>query len=212
MLDGPRIPAASGRARSLVVFLHGYGADGNDLIDIGRMWAPVLRDTAFVSPHAPDRHPVVPTGRQWFPLASDDFKRINSGVQQAAPSIHAFLDAELASYGLGDDRLVLVGFSQGTMMALEVGPRRSGKIAGIVGYSGMVAGADRLAEGTHRQPVLLIHGDADPLIPVIALHAGVQALGNAGFPVEWHVSPGLAHGIDEEGLRLGAAFVRRVLG
>ncbi|HZP19595.1 MAG TPA: dienelactone hydrolase family protein [Bauldia sp.] len=211
-LSGPRLAPASGKAKSLVVFLHGYGADGHDLIDIGRMWSGLMPDTAFASPHAPDPHPEAPQGRQWFPLASIDFRTIDLGVRQAAPILDAFLDAELARYGLGDDRLALVGFSQGTMLAFEAGPRRKGKIAGIIGYSGMLSGVERLDKAPHRPPILLVHGGADQLVPVIAVHAAAQALGQAGFPVEWHVSPMLGHGIDEEGLRLGANFLKRVLG
>jgi phospholipase/carboxylesterase len=210
MLDGPRLSPASGRpAASLVVFLHGYGADGNDLIDIGRAWANYLPDTAFVSPHAPAPCDQSPMGRQWFPLSLGDPRLIWQGVQDAAPSLDAFLDAELARLGLDDSRLALVGFSQGTMMALHVGLRRRNGIAGIVGYSGYLAGAEHLGETVARPPILLIHGDADQVVPVIALHGAVQALGRAGFLVEWHVAPGLAHGIDEDGLRRGADFLRR---
>ena len=213
-LDGPRITPLSGRpAESLVVFLHGYGADGNDLIDIGRAWAPLLPGTAFVSPHAPEPCAEAPVGRQWFPLASVDPHLLRERVRAAAPVLDAFIDAELAAHGLTDDRLALVGFSQGTMMALHVGPRRGGGIAGIVGYSGLLAGPEDLqAELRHRPPVLLIHGAADPVIPAIALNAAVQALTAAGFPVESHLRPGLQHGIDQEGLARGAGFVQRVLG
>ncbi|MBN8997529.1 MAG: dienelactone hydrolase family protein [Rhizobiales bacterium] len=211
MLDGPRLSPASGRpAASLVVFLHGYGADGNDLIDIGRAWSNYLPDTAFASPHAPSPCDQAPMGRQWFPLAMGDPHRIWQGVQSAAPALDAFLDAELKRLGLGDAHLALVGFSQGTMMALHVGLRRRARIAGIVGYSGYLAGAEDLGETVNRPPILLVHGDADQVVPVIALHGAAEALGRAGFPVEWHVSPGLAHGIDEQGLRLGADFLRRV--
>jgi phospholipase/carboxylesterase len=213
MIDGPRLPPANGGpARKLVVFLHGYGADGNDLIDLGRMFAPILPDTAFASPHAPDPCDQAPMGRQWFPLALGDLHAYWRGVEHAAPKLQAFLDAELARLRLGDRDLALVGFSQGTMMALHVGLRRPAPIAGIVGYSGHLAGPEHLADqGIHKVPILLVHGAADPLIPVVALHAAVQSLGAAGFVTEWHVSPGLAHGIDEDGLRLGADFLRRVL-
>jgi len=214
VIDGPRIPPASGKAaRSLVVFLHGYGADGNDLIDIGRMLAPVLPDTAFASPHAPSPCDEAPMGRQWFPLARTDPAKLRTGVLAAAPAVDAFLDAELERNSLDDSRLALVGFSQGTMMALHVGPRRSGPIAGIVGYSGLLPGPEHLkAEMKHRPPVLLVHGEADPLIPAMATFAAERVLGGAGFQVEWHIRPGLEHGIDEDGLRLGAEFLRRVLG
>jgi phospholipase/carboxylesterase len=210
MLDGPRIKPASGQpAKSLVVFLHGYGADGNDLIDIGREWARFLPDTAFASPHAPQSSVDAPMGRQWFPLTLGDLDLIWRGVDQAAPSLNAFLDAELTRLGLGDDRLALVGFSQGAMMAIHVGPRRKATIAGIVGYSGYLAGQEHLASTPHRPPVLLVHGAVDDLIPVMALHTAAPALGAAGFPVEWHVREGIGHGIDMEGLNLGAAFLRR---
>ncbi len=213
-LDGPRLaPASGGPAASLVVFLHGYGADGNDLIDIGRMLAPVLPETAFVSPHAPEPCSEMPVGRQWFPLASADPHLLRERVRAAAPALDVFLDAELAAHGLADDRLALVGFSQGTMMALHVGPRRAGGMAGIVGYSGLLAGPEDLpAELCHRPPVLLVHGAADAVIPAIALTAAARALGDAGFAVETHVRPGLQHGIDQQGLALGAGFLQRVLG
>ena len=213
LLDGPRVPPLSGEpAASLVVFLHGYGADGNDLIDVGRMWAPALPDTAFVSPHAPDPCAEAPVGRQWFPLARADPHLLREGVLSAAPALDAFLDAELAARGLGDERLALVGFSQGAMMALHVGPRRAGRIAGIVGYSGLLAGPEHLpAELRHKPPVLLVHGEADPVIPVMALFAAQRVLREAALDVESHARPGLQHGIDQEGLGFGVEFLRRVL-
>ncbi len=213
MIDGPRIPPRSGgAAKSLVVFLHGYGADGNDLIDIGRMWAPALPDTAFASPHAPEPCAEAPVGRQWFPLAGTDQQKLRDGVLTAGPILDAFLDAELARHGLDDGKLALVGFSQGTMMALHVGPRRAHRIAGIVGYSGLLPGPEFLAaEARNKPPVLLVHGDADPLIPAMALHVAARILGESGFQVEWHVRPNLQHGIDQEGLTWGADFLRRVL-
>ncbi len=213
VLDGPRIEPRGGPARSLVVFLHGYGADGNDLIDIGRLWAPRLPATAFVSPHAPEPCAESPTGRQWFPLAGVDPGKLRDGVRSAAPALDAFLDAELKRHSLADDRLALVGFSQGTMMALDVAPRRQHRIAGVVGYSGLLPGPEFLAAETkHRPPILLVHGDADPLIPSMALFAAQRILGDNGFEVEWHIRQGLPHAIDQEGLDLGLAFLQRVLG
>ena len=212
-IDGPRLaPLAGGPAGSLVVFLHGYGADGNDLIDIGRYWAPVLPDTAFAAPHAPEPCSEMPVGRQWFLLAHGDLHACYAGVRHAAPALDAFLDAELARLGRAAGNLARGGFSPGAMMAGQVGPRRRGRIAGIVAYSGLLAGGEHLeVEALHKPPVLMVHGDADPVIPVMALHAATPVLGAAGFDVEWHVTPGLAHGIDQDGLRLGADFLRRVL-
>jgi phospholipase/carboxylesterase len=213
MIDGPRVqPASGGRAGSLVVLLHGYGADGNDLIDIGRHWAPALPDTAFVSPHAPERCAEAPSGRQWFPFSLSEPEDFWRGVNKAAPALDEFLDAELKRHTLDADRLALVGFSQGTMMALHVAPRRIDQIAGVIGYSGLLAGPSHLkADLQSVPPVLLIHGADDPLIPAVALHEAANELGAVSIDVEWHIRPGLQHGIDVEGLALGLTFLKRVL-
>jgi phospholipase/carboxylesterase len=218
-LDGPRLEPRSGTAKQLVVFLHGYGADGNDLIDIGRAWQQVLPDAAFVSPHAPQPCGQAPTRREWFPLTSRDPDERWTGVNAAAPPLNAFIDAELKRRSLPDSALALVGFSQGTMMALHLGLRRANAPAAIVGYSGMLVvpediDADKFAaEIRSRPPVLLVHGDQDQLIPVQALMHATQGLAALEIPVEWHISAGVEHGIDQEGLRQGGEFlVRRFSG
>jgi len=214
-LDGPRLEPRSGKARQLVVFLHGYGADGNDLIDIGRAWQGLMPDAAFVSPHAPRPCGQAPMGREWFPLTFRDPGERWAGVTMAAPMLNAFLDAELGRRQLPPSALVLVGFSQGTMMTLHVGLRRAVPPAAIVGYSGMLVVPEDVdaqtfaAEITARPPVLLVHGDQDPLIPVQALFHAAQELAALGIPAEWHVSAGVGHGIDQEGLRQGGEFIAR---
>jgi phospholipase/carboxylesterase len=211
-LDGPRLPAARGRADSLVVLLHGYGADGRDLIDLGEAWRDVLPSTAFFSPHAPEPCGMAPVGRQWFPLTFADPHERWRGVVGARPVLEAALDAELARLGLPPERLALVGFSQGTMMALHTGLRRLAGPAAILGYSGELVGPERLAaEATAAPPILLVHGDQDDVIPVRALFAACEALAAAGRPSQFHLSPGLGHGIDEEGLRQGGLFLARAL-
>ena len=137
-LDGPRLNPRSGTARQLVVFLHGYGADGNDLIEIGRAWQQMLPHAAFVSPHAPEPCGQAPVGRQWFALTFRDPDERWIGVNKAAPILERFLDAELIRHKLPPSALALVGFSQGTMMALHVGLRRAVAPAAIVGYSGLL--------------------------------------------------------------------------
>lgn len=214
-LNGPRLtPAAAGAARHLVVFLHGYGANGADLIALGREWSHVLPHAAFVSPDAPETCPANPYGgRQWFELTVIGAEELWLGVNRAAPVLNAFLDAELAAHGLDDGALALVGFSQGAMMALHVGLRRPRPPAAIVGYSGLLAGPQHLAAQIQaRPPVLLVHGDSDELIPVQALTAAREILASVGVPVEWHVSKNLGHGIDAEGLRLAGAFLAEGLG
>lgn len=207
LLDGPRLQPLSGQARNLVVLLHGYGADGNDLIDIGRAWQGYLPDAAFVAPHAPEPCGMAGSGRQWFPLTMRDPHERWTGVVGARPALDAFLDAELARLGLDDRALVLVGFSQGTMMALHTGLRRSRAPAAIVGYSGLLVGPERLAEEhTGTPPVLLVHGTADDVIPAQALFMSAQGLAEAGLTCEWHLSVDVGHGIDEDGLRHGLQF------
>jgi phospholipase/carboxylesterase len=217
-LDGPRLPAKSGTARQLVVLLHGYGADGRDLIDIGREWQAWLPDAAFVSPHAPERCAQAPTGRQWFDLTFRDPDERWRGVNRARPALDAFLDAELATLGLDDSRLALVGFSQGTMMALHTGLRRRQAPAAIVGYSGILVGPDHLGEATARTrkgevpAVLLVHGDADQVIPLDALFQSGEDLAKAGLACQWHLSLGVGHGIDPAGLRHGGLFLVKNFG
>ena len=211
-LDGPRLPAKSRRTRQLVVFLHGYGADGNDLIEIGRQWQAWLPDAEFVSPHAPERCTQSPSGRQWFPLTFRDPTERWTGAVAAHPTLDAFLDSELERTGLDDSRMALVGFSQGTMMALHVGLRRSRAPAAILGYSGLLVGEDKLAELSARPPVLLIHGDADQVVPLDALFQSADALGQAGLTCQWHLSMGVGHGIDPAGLRQGGLFLAQSFG
>ncbi|HVV63141.1 MAG TPA: prolyl oligopeptidase family serine peptidase [Pseudolabrys sp.] len=214
-LDGPRVEPRSGKVRQLVVFLHGYGADGNDLIEIGRAWQPLLPDAAFVSPHAPNPCGQAPVGCEWFPLTFRDPNERWTGVNAAGPGLDAFLDAELARRQLPPSALALVGFSQGTMMSLHVGLRRAVRPAAIVGYSGMLVVPENAnpekfgAEIRSKPPVLLIHGDSDDLIPVQALFHAAQGLASLDVPVEWHMSPGVGHGIDQEGLRHGGEFLAR---
>jgi phospholipase/carboxylesterase len=195
-----------------VVLLHGLGADGRDLIALGESWQALLPHAEFVAPNAPFPCDMAPYGYQWFSLQDRAPARILAGVQATAPLLQRFLDEALAARGLTPDRMALVGFSQGTMMSLFVAPRRPLPVAGVVGYSGALFGGERLAvEATARPPVLLVHGDADPVVPVEALPAAVAALKAGGFAVEWARRPGLGHGIDAEGLHLGGQFLSRVL-
>lgn len=211
-LTGPMMPPASGGdPRSVVILLHGYGSNGDDLIGLAPYWRDALPDTVFLSPNAPQPCPGAPGGFQWWSLTSFSPEARAAGVRQAAPVIDHFIDNVLAHFSLSEDRLALVGFSQGTMASLHVGPRRLQPLAGIVGYSGMLADAGALAEAPTRPPILLVHGDADPMVPVAAFHQAKDALGAAGFELATHVSPGLGHSIDEPGLKLGGEFLARVL-
>ena len=212
-LHGPVVAPASGRApASMVILLHGYGSNGEDLIGLVPYWRGALPDTVFLSPNASQPCPGAPGGFQWWPLTNLSPQARASGVREAAPALNAYIDHQLAQYGLAEDKLALVGFSQGTMAALHVGPRREHQLAGIVGYSGMLADPNSpTAELRTRPPVLLVHGEVDPMIPVSALHQTQASLESAGFEVTAHISPGLGHSIDQKGLQLGERFLSQVL-
>ena len=214
-LDGPRLaPLSGGMPQSLVVLIHGYGASGDDLIGLAREWQPLLPETAFVAPHAPERLPYGGMGGyQWFHLTLQDEAELWPGVCRAAPDLDAFIDRELSRHALDGASLALAGFSQGTMMALHAGLRRSVPCAGIIGYSGALAGPEHLAgEITARPPVLLVHGEEDKVIPVGAMHLAARTLAGAEVAVEWHVCHALGHGIDRKGLVLGGDFLKHALG
>ncbi len=216
-IDGPRVAAKSGKARQLVVFLHGYGADGTDLIEIGRQWRAFLPDADFVAPNAPERCTMSPMGRQWFPLTMRDPEERWRGVIGARPILDAFLDAELEKRGLDERALALVGFSQGTMMALHVGLRRAIAPRAILGYSGiLVLGPEQPGAARPQQDpppaTLLVHGEEDDLIPAEALLISATALADMRVPTQWHMSAGLGHGIDNAGLVHGALFLAQSFG
>ncbi len=212
-LAGPSFgPARGGTPRQLVVLLHGYGADGNDLLGLAPRWASLLPDTRFMAPHAPFPCEASPFGRQWFGFQGRDDGMILAETRTAAAILDAYIDAELERHGLNEDRLALVGFSQGTMMALHVAPRRPRAVAAVVGYSGALVAPQLLAaEIKSRPPVLLVHGTADPVVPYAALAAAQAALQSAGIAAVGETRPGLAHGIDEEGLARGSAFLAAAL-
>ena len=218
MLDGPRLAAKSQKPEQLVVFLHGYGANGNDLIAIGRQWRTLMPGAAFVAPNAPEPCAQVPGGRQWFRLTMHDQNERWTGVNKAAPILDTFLDTELDRHGLDDRKLALVGFSQGTMLALHAGLRRPRPPAAILGYSGELVVAEpqdpALAPkpaGTF-PPIFLIHGSQDDVISAEALFLSAGELARAGIPCQWHLSLGLGHGIDGEGLLHGGLFLAKCFG
>lgn len=213
-LDGPRLVALSGsKPNALVILIHGYGSNGDDLISLARMIQPALPHAAFVAPNAPSQIPRMAAAHQWWPIETFSMAERAAGAAAAAPALDAFITHALEEAGLPSDRLLLVGFSQGTMMALHVGLRRPEPIAGIVGISGMLVAPERLhAEIRNRPPVLLIHGTDDDVVPFRSMELASTALTASGVTVATHVSPGLGHSVGQDGLAAAAAFAVRVLG
>jgi len=212
-IDGPyRGPANGEKPEKLIIMLHGVGADGDDLIDLATPLGSVFPNTGFASPHAPLPYDMAPMGRQWFSLMDRDPNKLLAGAQAAAPVLSAFIDDQKSAHGLNDSDIALLGFSQGTMMSLYHAPRRAGQLAGVLGFSGALIGGGSLeTEAVSKPPILLIHGEADPVVPFGAMGAAAQALANAGFTVDTLSRPGLGHGIDPQGLQAGAAFLKSVL-
>ena len=213
-LSGPAQPPASGGApQQIVVFFHGVGADGNDLIALAPFFAQALPDALFLAPDGPEPCDMAPFGRQWFSLLDRSTARLVQEVRRARSVIDGFLDGLLETHGLGDDKLALIGFSQGTMAALHVALRRPRPVAAMVGFSGALLESDEMAgEITARPPTLLVHGTHDEVVPAQALplaEAGLQAL---GVEVQTMIRPGLGHGIDPEGAQLARQFLAQHLG
>ncbi len=210
LLDGPRrLPAAGGAPTGLVVLCHGLGADGNDLIDLAETWGQAVPHAAFASPDAPFHHESG-FGRQWWSVADRAPAVMEAGVRRAAPYLDAYIDAELARLNLPADAYALMGFSQGAMMVLFTGLRRAVAPRAILAFSGALVAPDRLvAEMAHPVPVLLVHGEADEVVPVARSRDAETALRAAAIPVEAVFVPRLGHGIDPTGLAMGGLFLQR---
>ena len=212
IVNGASLQPSSGAApKQIVLLIHGFGSSGSDMISLAPSWQQRLPDALFLAPHAPQRCGFG-AGYQWWELSDITPHALATGAAQAAPSINAFIDRKLKQYGLSEADLAIVGFSQGTMMALHVGLRRPRQLAAIVGYSGMLAGSAELRhEQITRPPVLLVHGSHDPVVPVAALHSAESDLKRLGIEVTTHVSSGVGHSVDPVGLRLGRDFVSQAL-
>ncbi len=222
--SGPALPAFSGKAASAVVILHGYGADAMDLFPLAQQWQPALPDTVFVSLNAPYPCEASPMGRQWFSLFDIDASNRNgaltywpqekllSGLRGAAEILNHWCDEILLEYKIPPSRLALTGFSQGCMMALHTGLRRDAQIACIAGFSGRLLAPELLAaEIKSKPPIMLVHGDADDIVPPQSLALAEQALRAQGVEVAAEMRPNLAHGIDEHGLEMALELFKRTL-
>lgn len=214
-LSGHRAAPRSGHTSSLVILLHGYGADGSDLFGLAGPLSEHMPDTAFRAPDAPERSRVNPMGYQWFPIpwldGSAEAER-DASLARSAGLLDAYITEAMDEEEVTPGRTALLGFSQGTVMSLYVAPRRAEPLACIVGFSGRLIEAEALKrEARSKPPVLLVHGDQDEMIPVDALEEARTGLTEAGFSVRWHVSQGVGHGIAPDGLGLALAFLREHL-
>lgn len=210
-----RKAARSGQAKSLVIFVHGYGANGADLLGLADVLAPHLPDTAFVAPDAPERIPGAPFGFQWFGIPRFDGtspEEAEAGLNRSTADLNDFIDQRLAYEKLTPQALALVGFSQGAMMSLHVAPRRAQAMAAVISISGKLMFPERLkTEALVRPPVLVMHGDEDQVVEFSEMTVACNALVGAGFETFGHVMEGTGHGIAEDGLVNALAFLNRTL-
>ena len=213
-LSGPiHEPASGGQAQQLVILCHGVGADGNDLIGLAPYLAKVLPEAKFIAPNAPYAFDGAPFGYQWFSLGDMSIETKLAGTQNAAPILEDFIDEQLAAHGLNEKQLALVGFSQGAMLSLHVGLRRQRQLACIIGYSGMLIGPELLAdELKSHPPVLLMHGDADDIVPPENLGLAVATLQQFGIHVQSEMRPALGHSLDDRCIMLAMDFLAQSFG
>ncbi len=209
-------PKSGGKPKQIIALLHGYGSNGRDLISLAPYWQEAAPDALFISPDAPFSCEMGEGAnenmRQWFSLMERTPEKYLEGVNQARPILDTYLDEALDAHGLTDRELILVGFSQGTMMSLYTGLRRKGKIAGILGYSGSLIGAEELNEdGINKPPIRLIHGESDDVVTIDKYHHAVKNLTENGFDVSGHTTPNLTHSIDGAGVESGSKFISKIV-
>jgi len=209
-LKGPEAkPKSGGKAKQLVILLHGLGANGEDLFGLVPYFAKVLEDAHFISPDAPFPCDMAPFGLQWFSLQDRSEEAILKGVREAAPILNSFIDKKKNELGLEDKDVFLIGFSQGTMLSLYTALRREKPLGGVLGYSGALAGAHLIKdECKSKPPVCLIHGEIDDVVPFDAFNQAMSVLQKQGFEVHGYSSPDLAHGIDPAGMQIGIKFIK----
>lgn len=215
-LEFKRRDAQSGTTQNVVMFLHGYGADGADLLGLADPLAPLMENTTFIAPDAPEKCVANPFGYQWFPipwLDGSSPEEAEAGIERATADLNGFIDQVLEDEGISPENLGIIGFSQGTMMALQVLPRRAEPVGGIVGFSGRLMEAERLSEEVKsKPPVMLVHGDQDDVVPPASLEQAARALASLEFEVYAHMSEGTAHGIAPDGLEFAVQFLKEKLG
>jgi phospholipase/carboxylesterase len=205
-------PSAGGKPTALVVLLHGLGADGADLLSLAPMLGRVLPHAMFVAPDAPFPCDMAPYGRQWFSLQDRSPPKVLEGTTMVRPIVDRFLDEALEVWGLKNDALALLGFSQGAMTSLYVGLHRAMPPAAILAFSGVLVGEVPPASAKGYPPVLLVHGEDDEVVPFSSFRYARSTLTSAGVSVEALARPGLGHGIDEAGLDAAQKMLSRCLG
>ena len=204
-----KINSLSGQTKKIVILSHGYGADCNDLVSIGEYWQRFLPDTAFVAPNAPTVCQINRSGFEWFDLMQTSIEKINEEFKSALVKLDEFIEAQLLEYKLTKKDLFLMGFSQGTMMSLQLGLSYKEPVGGILGYSGKIYNFEMLKKNIKsKPPVVLFHGTEDTIIPLEEMYASYELLRAQSIDVTYKVFENCGHSITPEGLSLGLKFIK----
>ena len=206
-LSGP-INQSDNKVKNLIFFIHGWGSDGNDLIQISRLWENEIHNVAFLAPNGPEACPQNPNGKQWFDILSENTEEMFQGLCNSFSLLDRYIDNQLSNFSLGKEDFFLVGFSQGTMLSLHASVRR--KCKGIIGYSGAYLEGP-LTANIIKNDILLVHGQIDPIVPLERMKQAEQKLKNLSSTLETKIYENLEHSINEEGLELGSNFIKKRL-
>ena len=215
VLEFERRASKSGKNKSLVIFIHGYGADGKDLLGLADSLADHMPDTVFIAPNAPHKCQMNPMGYEWFPVPwIDGSSEVDAQItmEQVVKTVNIFIDEMMSLENIGSENTILLGFSQGSMLSLHLAPRRKIPVAGVVGFSGRLLRPEELkTEVISRMPILLIHGDKDDVVPFTSLAEAANNLTANSFTVYTHVAEGMGHGISPDGLGTALQFMENML-
>ena len=197
------------KPEKMVVFLHGVGSNADDLISLADDFSLIFPKAVFLSPNAPFPYDLYPMGYQWFSLKDYSFRAMSRGIEIAIPILQLFIEENLAKYDLNFCDLVLIGFSQGTMMALQIAPRFKESCFAVIGFSGALINFNQLIkEQKSNPPICLIHGDIDQVVTIDRHFESVNALKNIGLLKEEHVIKNMEHSINLEALTKAMKFLK----
>ena len=211
ILDSLIRKPTSGKVKKIVLFLHGYGANGADLLSISDYWIESLPDTIFYSPNAPFSCDVNPMGYQWFKLSDRTPEELESGLEKVEPYLDNLINNLLKIHNLDISKLAVIGFSQGTILSLYSFTQKKKACAGVIGYSGLFFFNEKIKKKIKINfPILLHHGIKDEVIDFNHSLNAENILKKIGFDVSCHIHNNLGHGIDDTALEMGKNFLKEV--